>query len=106
MRSLSSTVTDTPSSWVPSRRVVSKISTASGRARRAGTAVSADMLDPVLVAVDLAPGRLAVHLLDGLGHRPRARDGTVVHRVDRCDLGGGAAQEHLLGHVEVASGEV
>ena len=60
MRSLSSTVSDRPSTWLPSRRVVSKISTASGSTGSA----SADMFHPLLVAVDLAAHGLAVLVHD------------------------------------------
>src|SRR6476660_9907132 len=98
MRSLSSTVSDTPSTCAPSRRVVSKISTATG--------IRSDMLHPVLISVDLTADGLAVLLHHCLRHRPRARDGPVVDRADRGDLGGGAAQEDLLGDVQVAAGEV
>src|SRR3954447_21805942 len=98
IRSLSSTVSDTPSTWAPSRKVVSKISTAAG--------IRSDMLHPILVAVDMTVHGLAVFVHDGLGHRARARDGPVVHRADRRHLGGGPAQEDLLGDVEVAAGDV
>src|SRR6478735_8860753 len=84
MRSLSSTVSETPSTWAPSRSVVSKTSTATGNAL--------DMLDPVLVPVDLAPHRLAVLLHDGFGHRARARHLPVVDGVDGSDLGGGSSR--------------
>src|SRR5215217_6917288 len=97
MRSLSSTVSDTPSTWAPSRRVVSKISTESG--------FRSDMLHPVLVPVDVAVDGLAVLLHHGLGHGPRARHRAVVDRADRRHLGGRAAQEDLLGDVEVAAGD-
>ena len=99
MRSLSSTVSEMPSSWAPSRSVVSKISTGA-------PASGSDMFHPVLVAVDLAADGLAVLLRDGLRHRPGHGIGAVVDRVDRRDLGRGAAQEDLLGDVEVAAGEV
>src|SRR6478735_8756033 len=98
MRSLSSTVRDTPSTCAPSRRVVSKISTALG--------IRSDMFHPVLVPVDLTADGLAVLLHDRLRHRPRAWDGPVVDRADRRHLGGRAAQEDLLGDVEVAAGDV
>src|SRR4051794_19383581 len=98
IRSLSSTVSETPSTCAPSRRVVSKISTAAG--------IRSDMLHPVLVPVDLAAHSLAVFLHDRLRHRARARHVTVVDGADRRDLGGGAAQEDLLGDVQVAAGDV
>src|SRR4051812_7341320 len=107
-----------PSNWAPSRRVVSKMSIDAGSpgasvgARSSAAASpmtppsSADMLAPVLVAVDLAAHGLAVLLGDGRGHRARARDRPVVDRVHGADLGGGAAEEHLLGDVEVGADEV
>src|SRR4051812_36057896 len=101
MRSLSSTVTETPSSWQPSRSVVSKISTCAP-----STPVSADMLAPVLVLVLLAAHGSAVHLGDRLRHRTRAGDEAVVDGVDRADLGRRPADEQLLGDVQVAPGQV
>src|SRR5580704_2653980 len=98
-RSLSSTVSDSPSCWDPSRRVVSKMSTASGSTGRSKpwlvaawvcppppapalrlttllraapwlrAAPSLDMFEPVLVAVDLAPDGREVGVLYVLGHR-------------------------------------
>src|SRR5262245_38022400 len=114
MRSLSSTVTETPSSWQPSRSVVSKISTWGEEAETASPATStapapldsADMLAPVLVLVLLAVHGAAVHLRDRLRHRARAEDQAVVDRVDRAHLGRGPADEQLLGDVQVAPGEV
>src|SRR5213076_3108209 len=97
MRSLSSTVRDTPSTWAPSRSVVSKTSTATGSCL--------DMLDPVLVAIDLAPHRLAVLVHDRPGHRARARHLTVVDGLHGRDLGGRSAEEDLLGDVEVAASD-
>src|SRR5437762_8968105 len=97
MRSLSSTVSDTPSTCAPSRSVVSKISTASG--------LRSDIFHPVLVSVAFAADGLAVLLHHGLGHGPGARHRPVVDRADRRDLRGGAAQEDLLGDVQVAAGD-
>src|SRR6185369_3027524 len=94
MRSLSSTVSEMPSSCEPSRSVVSKIST------------SADMFDPLLVAIDLATDGLRVLIRDRLGDRTRTRDGAVVYRVHGADLGRGAAHEHLLGDVHIAASEL
>src|SRR5215211_5230330 len=94
-----------PSNWAPSRRVVSKTSTAAGRAG-VSEPVLVDMLQPVLVAVDLAPDGLGVLGGDGRGHGAGAGDVAVVDRVDGRDLGGRAADEHLLADVEVAAGEV
>src|SRR5436305_4835999 len=88
MCSLSSTLSETPSTCAPSRRVVSKISTAVG--------VLLDMLHPILVTVDLAPHDLAVLLHDGLRRRARAWHAAVVDRVDWRHLGGRAAQEDLV----------
>src|SRR5215212_6270278 len=88
IRSLSSTVRDTPSTWAPSRRVVSKISTATG--------IRSDMLHPVLVSVDLTADGLAVLLHHCLRHGPGARHRTVVDRADGRHLGGGPAEEDLL----------
>src|SRR5438874_1882213 len=99
MRSLSSTVREMPSSWLPSRRVVSNTST------DAGSALS-DMLDPVLVLVDLAPDGGEVGLLDGPGHGPGLADLAVVDRADGHDLGGGACEKGLVAGVEVAAQDV
>src|SRR4051794_21076387 len=103
MWSLSSTDREMPSNWAPSRRVVSKMSIDSGR-DTSGSVTG--MLDPVLVLVDLAADDLGVLVGDGLRHRARAGDGAIVDGVDRRHLGRGAADEHLLGGVEVAAGEV
>src|SRR3954453_2888064 len=102
-----------PSNWLPSRRVVSKMSTREG-APGGGTGAASlreelgsdCMLDPVLVAVDLAADSTSVLLADGLRHRAGRRDGAVVDLVDRRDLRRGAADEHLLGDVEVAARDV
>src|SRR2546421_11528558 len=101
MRSLSSTVSEMPSSCDPSRSVVSKISTASGSFNSFG-----DMLNPFLVAIDLTSNGARVLLRDHRGHRSRTGDGAIVDRVDRAHLGGRAAHEHLLGDVEVAAREL
>src|SRR4051795_11317198 len=103
MRSLSSTVRLMPSSWLPSRSVVSKTSTDSGS--RTPTPLS-DMFDPVLVLIDLAAHRREVRLLDRLGHRARLTDHAVVDLPDGNDLGGGASEERLVAHVEVAAQDV
>src|SRR5680860_1554751 len=96
MRSLSSTVREMPSSWLPSRRVVSKISTPLG----------ADMLVPILVLVDLAAHGGEVGLLHLPGDRPGLAELAVVDGADRHDLGRGPRQERLLGGVEVAAEDV
>src|SRR5689334_17236045 len=115
MRSLSSTVTETPSSWQPSRSVVSKISTCRAESTAAPSPAtstagappaSADMLAPVLVLVLLAAHGAAVHLRDRLRHRTGAGDEPVVDRVDRTHFGRRPADEQLLGDVQVAPGEV
>src|SRR4051812_31177609 len=98
MRSLSSTVSEMPSSCEPSRSVVSKISTY--------RLVSSDMFVPVLVLVDLAAHGIVEDLLDATGHRARVTDLAVVDRADRHDLRGGAGEERLLGGVEVGAHEV
>src|SRR5436190_509460 len=97
MRSLSSTVSDTPSTWAPSRNVVSNTSTAVG---------CSDIFDPILVTVDQAAHDPAVLLHDGLRRRPGARHRPIVDRAHRRDLGGGPTQEDLLGDVQVAAGQV
>src|SRR4051794_34649437 len=102
MRNLSSTVSEMPSSWLPSRRVVSKTSTSSGSV----TSASTDMLHPVLVAIDLSADGGEVDLLDGLGHRPRLADQAVVDLADRHHFGGRPRQERLLAHVQVAAENV
>src|SRR4051794_13135114 len=104
MRSLSSTVSEMPSSWLPSRSVVSKISTESGSVTSPGAL--SDMFHPVLVAVDFPPDGCEVGLLDGLGHRPRLADQTVVDLADRHHLCCGAGEERLFAHVEIATQEV
>src|SRR3954454_12075537 len=105
MRSLSSTVSEMPSSCAPSRSVVSYTSTRAGSGR-AFVSSLVDMLAPVLVAVGLTADGLGVLGRDGLGLRPGARNGPVVDRVHRAHLGRGAAHEHLLADVEVAAGQV
>src|SRR6188472_1186052 len=113
MRSLSSTVSEIPSSCDPSRSVVSYISTnrllwgslalairaarfvASSLALAAScsgalaswSGTSAGMLAPVFVLVDLAADGLAVLLGDRLRHRTGARDRAIVHGVHRADFG-------------------
>src|ERR1700723_1648719 len=125
-RSLSSTVSDRPSCWDPSRRVVSKMSTASGSTGRSkpwlaclwlwlwpaplrlitllrpaplpgGT--SLDMFEPVLVTVHLAPDGGEVGVLKVLGHRPgpAVPHGAVVHFADGDHLGRRPRQEGLVG---------
>src|SRR5438067_957595 len=101
MRSLSSTVSEMPSSWDPSRSVVSKISTASGN-----FSSFVDMFDPLLVAIDFAPHGARVLLRDHCGHRTGTRNGAIVDRVHRAHLGGRAAHEHLVGDVEIAAREL
>src|SRR5437868_4007056 len=64
------------------------------------------MFDPILVAIDLAPDRLRVDLGDRPGDGPWARNGSVVDRVHRGDLGRGAADEDLFGDIEVAACEI
>src|ERR1700694_866056 len=98
MRSLSSTVSEMPSSCEPSRNVVSKISTDSGRVTS-----FVDMLNPFLVTIDFTSDGARVLLRDRRGHRTGARNLSVVDGVHRADLGGGAADEHLLGDVQVAA---
>src|SRR5947199_9930288 len=88
-----------PSSWLPSRSVVSNTSTS------AGSGLS-DMFDPVLVAIDLAPHGGEVRLLDGPGHRPRLADETVVDLADRDHLRRRAGEERLLAHVQVPAQDV
>src|SRR5438477_9387031 len=90
MRNLSSTVSEMPSSWLPSRSVVSKTSTDSGN--RTSTSLS-DMLHPVLVPVDLASNGGEVRLLDGLGHRAGLADHAVVDLADGHDLSRCPGQE-------------
>src|SRR5580692_9909594 len=126
-RSLSSTVRERPSCWLPSRRIVSKMSTASGSSGTAKSCAwavwpcawecrappwlwasppaSVDMVQPFLVLVDLAPDRGEVHLLDLLGDAARVPgpDGTVVDGTDRHHLGRGPREEGLVGQVEVSA---
>src|SRR5579872_7254753 len=99
MRSLSSTVSDSPSSWLPSRSVVSKIST---------ERTSADMFDPVLVAVYLSADRRKVRLLDSLGDRARLAfaDDAVVDIADGNHLGSRPGQKRLIRGVQVAAQDV
>src|SRR4051794_26900316 len=95
MRSLSSTVREMPSSWLPSRSVVSKISTC-----------SSDMFVPVFVAIDLAVHRLEVRSLNGSGDGAAVSDHAVVDRVDRHDFGRGAGQERFVGRIEIGPQDV
>src|SRR5581483_2572509 len=104
MRSLSSTVSEMPSSWLPSRKVVSKTSTDAGSVTSA-SALS-DMFDPVLVSVDLAADGCEVGLLDGLGHRTGLTDHAIVDLTDRHDLGRRPGEKRLVAHVEVAAQDV
>src|SRR5437588_5354197 len=99
MRSLSSTVREIPSSWLPSRSVVSKTSMDSG-------SVLSDMFDPVLVPVDLAAHRREVRLLDGAGHRAGLADLAVVDGTDGHDLRRGTSEKGLLAGIEVAAQDV
>src|SRR4029079_15875904 len=93
------TVSEMPSSWLPSRSVVSKISTDRGTS-------GVDKFQPVLVLVDLAPNGGEEDLQDA------ARDGTgradlaVVDRADGHHLGGGAGEEGLVRGVEIAAEDV
>src|SRR3954471_14999431 len=103
MRSLSSTVREMPSSWLPSRSVVSKISTDLGCATPASFC---DMFQPVLVAVDLALDGREERLLDLAGDGAGLADLAVVDRPDRHDLGGRPRQERLVGGVEVGAEDV
>src|SRR3981081_2677281 len=88
-----------PSSWLPSRRVVSKISTDRGTS-------GVDKFQPVLVLIDLAPDGGEEHLLDAARDRPRRADLAVVDRADGHHLGGGTGEERLVGGVEVAAEDV
>src|SRR4051794_28492139 len=108
MRSLSSTVREIPSSWLPSRRVVSKTSMDSGRrtSLTSTAAGSVDMFHPVLVLVDLAPDGGEVHVLDGLGYGAGFTDEAVVDLADGDDLRCSAREEGLLAHVQVAAEDV
>src|SRR5688572_11963081 len=107
MRSLSSTVSEMPSSWAPSRSVVSKISTRSGRpASRSTTGSLTDIVEPVLVLLHLAVHDREVGLLDLAGDLARLADLAVVDRAHRHDLGRGAGEERLVGRIEVAAEQV
>src|SRR5437870_5832503 len=96
MRSLSSTVREMPSSWLPSRSVVSKTS----------TTLLSDMFHPVLVAVDLSPNGGEVRLLDGAGDGAGLSDLAVVDRTDGHDLGRRPREERLFARVEVVAQDV
>src|SRR4051812_35938936 len=104
MRSLSSTVSEMPSSWLPSRSVVSKTSTSAGSVS-AGSALS-DMFDPVLVSVDLTADGAEVRLLHGAPDGPGFADDAVIDLANGHDLGGRAGEERLLAGVEVAAQDV
>src|SRR4051812_8485241 len=99
MRSLSSTVSEMPSSWLPSRSVVSKISTASGRSR-------VDMFVPIRELLQLAPDGGEVALLDLPGDRTGLTDLAVVDRADRHHFGRGTGEERLFARVEIAAEDV
>src|SRR2546425_4396958 len=64
------------------------------------------MLEPVLVAVDLAAHRGEVGLLDAAGDGTGLPDLAIVDRADGHDLGGRAGEERLLDGVEVAAKQV
>src|SRR4051812_9484128 len=66
-----------------------------------------DVLVPVLVAVQLAAGGLAVELEEALGHGAgaTAADLAVVHLDEGYQLGGGAGEERLVRQVEVGAHE-
>src|SRR5688500_13837661 len=96
MRSLSSTVSEMPSSCDPSRRVVSKICTER----------CSDMFVPVLVLIDLPAHRVVEDLLDGTGHGTRLADLAIVDAAHRNDLRRGAREERLVRRVEVGADEV
>src|SRR5688500_12323461 len=108
MRSLSSTVSEMPSSWLPSRRVVSKISTDSGSScgRPATSPSPMHVLVPVLVLVDLAPHGLEVDVLDLAGEGTGIAELAVVDRADGHHLGCGSGQERFVGGVEVRAQDV
>src|SRR5690349_10641755 len=93
-----------PSSWLPSRSVVSYTSTRAGVRFASGLFV--DMVEPVLVAVVLAADRGEVPVLQLLGDRARLAELAVVHRADGNHLGRRAGQEGLVGGVEVAAEQV
>src|SRR5436305_11262510 len=101
MRSLSSTVSEMPSSCDPSRSVVSKISTASG-----SVTSFVDMFDPFLVAIDLTANGARVLLRDHRGHRTGTLNRAIVHRIHCADLRGSTAHEHLFSDVEVTAREL
>src|SRR5437764_11657520 len=97
MRSLSSTVSDSPSRCDPSRNVVSKISTDARIRETSGS----DMFVPFLVTIDLAPDGGEERLLDLAGHGTglAAAHLAVVDGTDGHDLGRGAGEEGLVGGV-------
>ena len=104
LRSLSSTVSEMPSNCAPSRSVVSKISTGG---RGPAHVRSVDMLDPVLVAVDLAA--------DGVARTPAAIAVVIGpgHGISRSSTEFTARTSAAVPHtnissrdVEVAAGEV
>ena len=64
------------------------------------------MLEPVLVALDLAAHGGEVGLLELAGDLARVADLAVVDRADRHDLGRGAGEERLVGEVEVVAEEL
>ncbi len=107
MRSLSSTVSDIPSSWLPSRNVVSYIwiALAAGAGSLVALAAGRDTPSPDMFHPLLVLGDLAAHGAGVLGGESRwcggrARDRPVVDRVHGAHLGRRAAHEHLLGHVK------
>src|SRR5262245_27039256 len=86
MRSLSSTVNEMPSSWLPSRSVVSYTSTRAGQLASRATAGSADIFTPVPVLLDLPAHRGEVGLLELARHLARVADHAVVDGADRDEL--------------------
>src|SRR5215210_9263100 len=101
MRSLSSTVSEMPSSWAPSRSVVSYTSTSSG-------ALDIYVFQPVFVLVDFAADGGEVGLLDLPGDRSRSpgTDLAVVDRANGHDLGGGPGDERFLARIQIAAQDV
>src|SRR5207248_11274294 len=65
-----------------------------------------DMFDPILVLVDFAAHGTPVLFGDGGAHRSGARNRPVVDGVHRAHFRGGPAHEHLLGHVQIATGQL
>src|SRR5205807_7102717 len=64
------------------------------------------VLEPMRPALTPTAHRVEIRLLHFERHRPGCADQLIVHLTNRCDLGRGAAHEHLVGEVKIGSDQV